>query len=251
MKLFLPLLYLLAFQISVEASDNRFPPIKAIYNYNGQAPMFDSGDMHSITQKNGLKISWISKNGSRQTWFMKPEYFQDQVECGEFQCDADSPVPCYGKCICSPPVVHLYDSRDKKLYFSVALDFGSNVPHVVFLADLNRKRVSHLFDTYGSGLDSFVISPSGLFLACLTSWHGSACAAGNNMEIYDTQKHIVLKPAVKPNPDLTMREYAFYRSVEWLSNSKLRLRGRSWNCQGVDGDDQIPIEAIVDLPGVK
>jgi hypothetical protein len=244
-------LVLLLLPVAGFASDNRFPPVsqQVQSNQNPAQYVFDAGDLHAESQNNGLTIHWISEDGVRKSWDMKPELYQDQVACpDEFVRCEDSSFPCYGKCIFSPPIVQLYDSKDKKLYFSLFLDVGHNVPHSVFLADLNSKKVSTLFQAdYSSGLGNFALSPSDVFLAYLASWHGSACEGGRILNVFDLKTRSFVKPLVKQTANSVLRKYVVYDSIDWLSNSKLRLKGRSYNCNP-NVSNQTRIEAIAILP---
>jgi len=57
--------------------------------------------------------------------------------------------------------------KKKEIIFSVELNIGSNVPLVVFTADLEKRKAMLLFETYGSELRSFVFSPSQKSIAFL------------------------------------------------------------------------------------
>ncbi len=242
-------LFLLPF--TAFAGDNRFPPVnqKVHSDQNSFQYSFDAGDLHAESRNNGLNINWTSGDGTPDNWDMSPEFYQDQVTCpDEFVQCKNSSFPCYGKCIFSPPIVQLYDSKDKKLYFSLLLDVGNNVPHAVLIADLNNKKASRLFQTdYYSSLGNFVLSPSALSLAYLASWHGSACEGGRTLEVFDLREKNFVKPLVRPTNNSILRKYVVYDSIDWLSNSRLRLKGRSFNCKpGVA--NKTHIEAIASLP---
>lgn len=244
-------LIILLLPLSGFARDDRFPSVRERVQGSHEPVqyLFDAGDLHAESQNNGLVVNWVSEDGFPKNWDMKPALYQDQVICPDelVQCN-NSSFPCYGKCIFSPPIIQLYDSKDKTFYFSLFLDVGQNKPHAVFLADLNSKKISILFQTdFYSGLRNFALSPSATFLAYLASWHGSACEGGRILQVFDLKKKSVVKPLVKQTSNSTPRTYVFYDSIDWLTNSKLRLKGQSLNCEP-NVTDTILIEAIATLP---
>jgi hypothetical protein len=209
----------------------------------------EAGDMHSIVSQDSLEVSWTAANGKVRDWLIGPDLFQDRVNCPEFIQCAGSAFPCYGKCIFSPPVVEQYDSRDKKIYFSVRLDFGGRGPFAVFRADLEDQKVDFLFQEAGSNLMGFAFSPSESRLAFLVGLSITACAGMSHLNVFDLQKGVLLNPAVKPRSKYSLRENVSYDSVEWLSETKLHLRGYTWNCQPRRLKNVlIPIDAVVTLP---
>ena len=213
----------------------------------------DVGDLHSIAvQKNvGLswKVSWTGSDGNIRSWSIGPELFQNRVSCPELVQCASSAFPCYGKCIFSPPTVLLYDSRDKKLYFSLNLDIGHGVPLAVFRADLEDRKVDFLFQEAGSTLTGLIFSPSESRLAFLVGLSITACAGESHLNVFDLQKRVLLNPTVKPRSKFGLRGNVAYDSVEWLSETKLYLRGHTWNCPPRRlKNELIPIDAVVTLP---
>jgi len=213
----------------------------------------DVGDLHSIAILNSheisWKVSWTGSDGNTKNWSIGPDLFQDRLNCLEFVQCAGSMFPCYGKCIFSPPIVLLYDSRDKKLYFSLNLDVGHGMPLAVFRADLENQKVDFLFQEAGSLLTDLVFSLSETRLAFLVQLIVTACAGMSHLNVFDLQKGVLLNPAVKPRSKLGLRENVAYDSVEWLSETKLHLKGHTWNCQPRRLKNAlIPIDAVVTLP---
>jgi hypothetical protein len=238
----------LALSTTAEA---RFPRVNV--SWEGSVCHYDAGDMHAFMQKNGPMITWNSLDGKQKTWLLSPEFFQDQVlHCIDgVECSSLS-SPCYGKCIRSLPYIHLYDSRDKEIIFSVELNIGSNVPLVVFTADLEKRKAMLLFETYGSELRSFVFSPSQKSIAFLAGGHGSACNNSAHLKVFDMQKKILAEPAVRRMDESAgTRENVFYESISWIADSQLRLKGRMWNCRNNDAVDEIPIEGIAILEPIN
>ena len=246
-----PLLCLIVFILPVAAED-RFPPIQTAVvsseNSRRAAYKYDSGDMHAETRGNDIQISWKTVDGTPQTWVMIPDDFQNQVKCEEDKCAVFNAFPCYSKCILSSPEIHLYDSRDKKLYFSVALDLSQNRPYAVFTADLNSRKATFLFEAYGSGLIRFVLSPSDSLLAFLEGSHLSGCASSLHLRIFDIRTKNLLEPIVRRNDEsVSLRENMSYESIKWLSDTQLLLKGRMWNCKNAEAIDEVPIQAVVNL----
>jgi hypothetical protein len=167
---------------------------------------------------------------------MSPDYFQNQVKCEEDLC-AESSFPCYGKCIMSPPEIQLYDSKNKKLYFSVALDIGHNVPHAVFVANLNDRKVTFLFETDGSGLMGFALSPSGSWLAFLNGCHFSACESWMDLQVFNMREKKMWekRPGKSTDENESLKDIVSYDSITWLSDTKLLLKGSWWKCR--DGEE--------------
>jgi hypothetical protein len=246
----LPLLCLIAFILPI-AGEDRFPPIQTAVvfseNSNRAAYKYDSGDMHAETRGNDVQISWKAADGTLQTWVMIPDDFQNQVKCEEDKCAVFNSFPCYGKCILSSPEIHLYDSSDKKLYFSVALDLSQNRPYAVFTADLNIRKTTFLFETYGSGLIRFFVSPSASLLAFLEGSR-NGCASNLHLRVFDIKRKNLLEPIVRRTDEsASLRENVSYESIAWLSDTQLLLKGRMWNCRDAEATDEVPTQAIVNL----
>ncbi len=165
-----PLLCLIVIIMPI-AGEDRFPPVRTAMVSSGNSKRadykYDSGDMHAETRGNDVQISWKAADGTLQTWVMIPDDFQNEVKCEEDSCAVSNWFTCYGKCIMSSPEIHLYDSSDKTLYFSVPLDLSQNRPHAVFKADLNARKATFVFEAYGSGLIRFLVSPSASLIAFL------------------------------------------------------------------------------------
>ena len=241
---------------AVASSEKRFCQVARHVGGSDQKTFEDGvdvGDLHSIAILNSheilWKVSWTGSDGSMKNWSIGPDLYQDRVNCPEFVQCAGSVFPCYSKCIFSPPIVLLYDSRDKKLYFSLNLNVGHGVPLAVFRADLENRKVDLLFQVGGSNLADLVFSPSESRLAFLVQLISTACAGESHLNVFDLQKGVLLNPAVKPRSKFGLRENVAYDSVEWLSETKLHLKGHTWNCPPPKVKNvPIPIDAVVTLP---
>ena len=247
-------LFLLLLSASwVGAETSRFPAVRWTRSGGTQGTnepvedMFTAENLSAHVQANGLDIEWTSFIGKTKKWHLSPATFQNQVTCVEDECSYTS-FPCYGGCIMSPPYVEGYDAKQEFLYFSVVLDVGHNVPHVVFQVDLNKHSVRRLFDVEGSGLGDFSFSPSGSRLGYLISSHGSACAGSRNANFFDlvALKPLTSKLALSIKQD-QLRDYTAYESIKWVAESEAEMSGRSWDCDGSVEPNQLHFQAVASV----